>query len=398
MKFLKKIVVLFFVLSYLFLLLWFFDFTRYKMIGFFWKVVGFPFDLKNPDYQIYVPVQLFRPKSMLVVEKIHLPSKPKFPLVEFHGHSFNISEEELIRQMEKTHTKIFVDLALKTTTLNEYNELQKKYAKIKERYLIFPGLNWKRLEQQNNKDGIRLMAQDLEEIAKNQPIKGIKLWKDFGLMRKKSDGTYWRLDDPAFDPIWDVCQKYRLIVAIHTADPPAFFSPIDEYNERLIELSRRPEWSFYGKGYPSFDEVMNQRENLFKRRRDVIFVALHFAEFAHDLARAKKLLDENPNVYVDIAQRIDELGRQPRSSRKFFIEYQDRILYGIDGTPNFQKAQIYWRFLETEDEYFDYYPNEKSMKGLWKIYGISLPDEVLEKIYYKNALKLLRINENIVKN
>lgn len=367
------------------------------MIKFFWKVVGFPFDLKNQDYQIYVPVQLFRPKSMLVVEKIYLPDRPKFPLVEFHGHSFNISEEELIRQMEKTHTKIFIDLALKTTTLKEYNELQKKYANIKERYLIFPGLNWKRLEEQNNEDGIRLMAQDLEEIAKNEPIKGIKLWKDFGLMSKKNHGTYWRLDDPAFDPIWDVCQKYRLIVAIHTADPPAFFSPIDEHNERLIELSRRPEWSFYGEGSPSFEEVMNQRENLFKRRRDIIFVALHFAEFSHDLARAKKLLDENPNVYVDIAQRIDELGRQPRSSRKFFIEYQDRILYGIDGPPNFEKAQIYWRFLETEDEYFDYYPNENSIKGLWKIYGISQPDEVLEKIYYKNALKLLKINENIVK-
>jgi len=398
MKILKKIVVLFFVLSYLFLLLWFFDFTRYKMIGFFWKVVGFPFDLKNQNYQNYVPVQLFRPKSMFIPEKIYIPEKPKFPVIEFHGHSFNLSEEELIEEMKKTQTKVFVDLALRTTTIKEYEELEKKFINLKERYLIFPGLNWKRLEEQSDEKGIHLMAKDLEEIAKNKSIKGIKLWKDFGMMRKKNDGTYWRLDDPAFDPIWDVCQKYHLIVAIHTADPPAFFSPIDEHNERLIELSRRPEWSFYGKDYPSFEELMNQRTNLFKRRRDVIFVALHFAEFAHDLKKAKQLLDENPNVYIDIAQRIDELGRQPYTSRRFFIEYQDRILYGIDGPPNFEKAQIYWRFLETEDEYFDYYSNEKSIKGLWKIYGISLPDVVLEKIYYKNALKLLKINENIVKN
>ncbi len=398
MKILKNIFVLFFLLSYLFLLLWFFDFTRYKMIEFFWTVVGFPFDLKNQNYQIYVPVQLFRPKSLLISEKIHIPEKPKFPVIEFHGHSFNLSEKELIEEMKKTRTNVFIDLALRTTTLNEYEELEKKFIHLKERYFIFPGLNWKRLERQNDEKGIQLMAKDLEEIAKNKSIKGIKIWKDFGLMRKKKDGTYWRLDDPAFDPIWDVCQRYRLIVAIHTADPPAFFSPLDVHNERLIELSRRPEWSFYGKDYPSFEELMIQRANLFKRRRDVVFVALHFGEFAHDLKKAKKLLDENPNVYIDIAQRIDELGRQPYTSRKFFIEYQDRILYGIDGPPNFEKAQIYWRFLETDDEYFDYYSQEKSIKGLWKIYGIFLPEEVLEKVYYKNALKLLKVNENIIRN
>lgn len=398
MKLFKNILISIFILSYIFLVLWSFDITRFKFIKIFWNLVGFSYDIKQQDYKIYIPVQLYRPESMFVPEKIHIPVKPKFPVIEFHGHLFKTSEDDLIQMMENTNTKIFIDLALRTTTLEDYEQLEQKYKKLKNRLIIFPGLNWNRLKENNNQTGIELMAKDLEEIAKNKSIKGIKLWKDFGLMHRKNDGSLWRLDDLAFDPIWDVCKKYHLIVAIHTADPPAFFLSIDERNERLIELSRRPEWSFYGKNYPSFDEVMNQREKLFKRRRDVIFVALHFAEFAHDLARAKKLLDENPNVYVDIAQRIDELGRQPRSSRKFFIEYQDRILYGIDGTPNFQKAQIYWRFLETEDEYFDYYPNEKSMKGLWKIYGISLPDEVLEKIYYKNALKLLRINENIVKN
>lgn len=393
MKIIKNILISFFIISYAFLFFWFFDYTRYKMIQFFWNLIGFSYELNTPNNRIYIPIQLFKPKSMFIPEKINIPQKPKFPLIEFHGHLFKTTQEELIKMMEETHTKIFIDLALQTTTLQEYEELEKKYEKLKNRLIIFPGLNWKRLKEHNDKTGIQLMAKDLEEIAQHKSIKGIKLWKDFGLMHRKNDGSLWQLDDPAFDPIWDICKKYHLIVAIHTADPPAFFLPVDEYNERFLELSNHPEWSFYGNSYPTFEEIMKQRENLFKRRKDLIFVALHFGEYAHDLNRAKKLLEEHPNVYLDIAQRIDELGRHPRTTRNFFILYQDRILYGIDGPPEYKKAQIYWRFLETDDEYFDYHPENKPPKGLWKIYGINLPNDVLEKIYYKNAAKLLRLKD-----
>jgi predicted TIM-barrel fold metal-dependent hydrolase len=363
------------------------QFLRYQVFSLFGGAPGV-FHANPED----LPLSLFQPESLLVLES-HMPERPRFETIEFHGHigsgPFAEMPEDLPQRMQAFHIRTFVNLSLFTTTHKAYVELKNRSGN-NPNVLHFVGLNWGHLKQT---DFGQAMAQDLEQIAR-EGAKGVKLWKNFGLKEKTPDGKLLAMDDPRLDPVWDVCAKYKLLVAIHTADPPAFFRPVDGKNERFDELARRPEWSFNSPELPTFPEILAQRNRLFERRPDVRFVALHFGELAHDLKQADQLLVRHPNVTVDIAQRIDELGRQPRAARAFILKHQDRILFGTDNTDglkDLEKVRIYWRFLETADEYFDYHSAGKSRKGLWKIYGLELPDNVLEKIYYGNAARLLGI-------
>jgi predicted TIM-barrel fold metal-dependent hydrolase len=192
-------------------------------------------------------------------------------------------------------------------------------------------------------------------------------------------------------------------VLIHTSDPDAFFRPTNRFNERFEELSHHPDWSFYGRDYPSKRELLDARNRVFARHPRTQFVGLHVANHGEDLADVSDLLDRLPNVHVGTAARINELGRQPRNSRKFFDKYQDRIMFGTDAVPMPYGAEtpqqifgdklyeIYCRFFETEDEYFDYAPAPKPPQGRWQISGIGLPDPILRKVYYQNAARLLNI-------
>jgi predicted TIM-barrel fold metal-dependent hydrolase len=183
-------------------------------------------------------------------------------------------------------------------------------------------------------------------------------------------------------------------VLMHTGDPAAFFRPVDRHNERWMQLRRHPEWSFAGEGFPGLDELFAQRDRVMRRHPETTFIGAHVASSAEDLAAAARVLDEHPNFFVDIAGRVAELGRQPYTARRFFIEYQDRILFGTDrypGRPDQPRYAIYFRFLETADEYFDYFDHPFPPEGEWKIYGIDLPEQVLKKVYHENASRLLGI-------
>lgn len=381
----KKILAGIFIASWVILLAWSFQgfrtWVRFSIIS----LLGFGTREGSMSFPEEIPLGDFYPETVLRQER-HIPEKPMVPTFEFHGHIFTESPDSINKGLEEVHDSYFVDLAVRTTNAKDLVELRKKYNNPK--ILFFPGVDWSVAGETD--DFGPIIAKTVEEMAKTG-IKGLKLWKNFGLHQRTKDGNLLRMDDKRLDPVWDVCAKYRLIVAMHTADPPAFFHAIDGKNERFGELGHHPEWSFYGEDFPSFEEILQQRDNLFKHRKDVIFVGLHFGELAHDLEKAAQLLDENPNVYLDTAQRIDELGRQPRASREFFIKYQDRILYGTDGPPDYEKNRIYWRFFETADEYFDYYPPHKPRKGIWKISGLNLPKDVIRKLYSENAKKLLRI-------
>jgi predicted TIM-barrel fold metal-dependent hydrolase len=202
--------------------------------------------------------------------------------------------------------------------------------------------------------------------------------------------------------MWDACGQLGLPVAIHVSDPLAFFTPIDRFNERYEELHRHPDWSFYGRDFPSNAEILEARNRVFARHPKTQFIALHLGNFAEDLDNVSENLDRFPNMFVDTAARKGELGRQPRRARKFFDRYQDRILFGTDATPNASEVpqqiyndkmyEIYFRFLETDDEYFDYAPAAIPPQGRWRIYGINLPDEILKKVYVANAARLLHVS------
>ncbi len=211
-----------------------------------------------------------------------------------------------------------------------------------------------------------------------------------------------KVDDARFDPMWEACATLHMPVAIHVSDPEAFFLPIDRFNERFEELNNHPDWSFYGRDFPSNAELLAARNRMFARHSRTQFVALHMGNHAEDLADVAECLDRFPNMHVDIAARIGELGRQPRTARKFFDKYQDRILFGTDAVPHTRTTlqqifgddlyRIYYRFLETEDEYFDYAPAPTPPQGRWRIYGLGLPESILKKVYYQNAARLLGID------
>ncbi len=213
-----------------------------------------------------------------------------------------------------------------------------------------------------------------------------------GLTAKDKSGKVIPVDDRRIDPIWAKCGELGIPVLIHVADPKAFFTPLDRFNERYDELGTHPNWSFYGSQFPSIDEIIVQRNNVIARHPKTIFIGAHVGNLAEDLGKVSKWLDQYPNLYVEIAARISELGRQPYTARKFLIKYQDRVLFGSDTPPSVEAYRVYYRFLETDDEYFDPAPSHH-MQGRWMIYGVYLPDQVLEKIYNKNALKIFSMNK-----
>jgi predicted TIM-barrel fold metal-dependent hydrolase len=218
--------------------------------------------------------------------------------------------------------------------------------------------------------------------------KGLKIHKTPGLGHRYKDGRLVAVDDPKIDPLWELCGKYKRPVMIHTADPGPFFTPLDSKNERWHELNDHPNRLFHGKDYPPRAELHAQRLRVIARHPNTTFLCAHLANDGEDLATVADWLDHHPNMYVDIDARISELGRQPYSARRFLIKYQDRVLFGTDTTPSRDAYRLYFRFLETDDEYFDP-AGGQHRQGFWMIYGIFLPDDVLARLYNGNAKKLL---------
>ncbi|MGA7887127.1 MAG: amidohydrolase family protein, partial [Acidobacteriaceae bacterium] len=233
---------------------------------------------------------------------------------------------------------------------------------------------------------VQRACEELERRVERGAV-GIKFWKDLGLTLRGSDGELVRIDDQRLAPIFDKAAELGIPVMFHTADPDAFFLPIDETNERYEELAAHPDWSFYGSQY-SKEELLQQRDRVFARHPKTTFVGAHVAGSSEHLARAAWVLDSFSNVCVDISARAAELGRQPYTARDFFLRYADRILFGTDLLPETSMYRLYFRFLETSDEYFEY-PSHASRQGRWNIYGLNLPDDVLKKVYRENALRLL---------
>jgi len=356
----------------------------------------------------------FVPTSMLQVHESRV-ERARFPLIDFHTHittsarsengvaltsdrKFLGTAEELLAVMDRKNIRAMVNLT------GGYDKGLGEAIARHDR--AFPGrfytLTEPCYERWKEPNYPQLQAQAIEQ-AHRQGARGLKILKTLGLYLRENitSGELVKIDDPRFDPMWDVCGQLNLPVAIHVSDPLAFFNPTDRFNERYEELNNHPDWSFYGRDFPSSAELLEARNRVFARHPKTQFVVLHVGNFAENLANVAENLDRFPNMTVDIAARIGELGRQPRTVRKFFEKYQDRILLGTDATPhadqypqqvfNDQLYEIYYRFLETEDEYFDYAPAKIPPQGRWRIYGINLPETILRKVYFENAARQLNI-------
>jgi len=324
------------------------------------------------------------PKSQMVVEETKI-MQPKYPVIDIHNHLGDLENtEKYLEEMDKARVRMTVSLDgySKDDFYKEHLEVSNSVSK--ERFLVFFVPDFSKIDEPNwgEKE-----AQKLEEAVKSG-INGLKIYKSLGLSHKDESGELIPIDDPRIDPIWEKCGELEIPVMIHTSDPKAFFDPIDRHNERYDELGANPEWSFYGDEYPSKDELLKQRNRVIARHPNTIFIGAHMGNLPENLGRIAMWLEQYPNFYVDINARIQELGRQPYTARKFMIKHQDRVLFGTDTPCDAEAYRVHYRFLETDDEYFDPTPAHKQ-QGRWMIHGLHLPDGVLEKIYNKNALKIL---------
>lgn len=357
---------------------------------------------KKPEEQParVLALDKFRPQSMLVVESTDITTA-SFPVVDVHSHfhyRFRQSKEQLdqfVRLMNRNNLAVCVSL---DGRLGEQWEDHSEYLweEHKQRFVIFVSLDWRgdgdlddiSTWDCHRPDFARRMAQQLA-FAKAKGACGLKVFKQMGLDYKNPDGSLMKINDPRWDPIWEACGKLGLPVIIHTADPAAFFEPVDERNERWEELHRRPEWGFYGEKFPSRQKLLEARNQVIGKHPNTIFIGAHMANNPENLAEVDEWLTRYPNLYVEFASRIGELGRQPYTARKFFIKRANRILFGTDGPWPETRVRLYWRFLETYDEYFPYSEKPFPPQGFWNIYGIGLPDEVLRKIYFENASRVI---------
>ncbi len=327
----------------------------------------------------------FKPVSELVVEK-HENVLPPFPVIDFHNHLRGRTDlKELIKIMDRNNIEIVVNLV--RDQRDDLAECIEYYKAAEGRVVVFGNIDISRIDEPD-------FASDVEEQVErgySLGMKGVKFFKSLGLRYKDKSGKYIMPDDPRLAPLWKKCAELGLPVLIHIADPVAFFKPIDRFNERYEELAAHPDWSYYGKGCPSFEELLASQENLLKNNPDTTFCIAHVGSYAENLKYVGEMLDKYPNMYVDTAERIAELGRQPYTARDFIIKYQDRVLYGTDVFPGDRICSFNYRFYQTRDEYFPYNDFEVHNQGRWYIYGIYLPEPVLRKVYRENALKLLNL-------
>ncbi len=330
----------------------------------------------------------FKPRSMLKVP-VHEVERAAFPAIDVHNHVNDarggdppVPVADLLASMDRLNVKRIVILTGRWGDALQavIDRMVKPHP---DRFTVFTEPDWKRIDEPGFGEAMAAQIRD----AASRGARGLKILKVLGLEVRDRSGQLVAVDDPRLDPMWAECERLGIPVAIHTSDPDAFFEPRDATNERWDELGRHPDWSFYGPKFPPKRALLDARNRVFARHPGTTFIALHVANHPEDLDDASAVLDRYPNVVVETGAREAELGRQPRRAREFFVRYQDRILFGTDAAPDEGMYRNWFRFLETADEHFDYwnYPGQ----GRWRISGLDLPRDVLEKVYTKNAERVL---------
>jgi predicted TIM-barrel fold metal-dependent hydrolase len=327
----------------------------------------------------------YKPRSTLVVPQHPVP-RAKFPVVDIHGHPPPLSSEEAIGRvvsaMDPINVQVMVNASGATGDRLQQQLAALRASRHKDRFAMFTNIAFREV---GPGFGAQAAAQ-LEADVKAGALGVGEIMKGFGLTARKTDGSRLKLDDPELDAIWQTAARLNIPVFIHTADPSEFFQPMDFNNERWLEMALFPDRRYFDRArFPSFEDLMGERDRLVARHPKTTFILAHLGWHANDLGRLARIMDRLPNVHAEVGAVLYDIGRQPRAAREFFTKFQDRILFGKD---SFQPDEYpyYWRVFETNDEYFDYY---RDYHAFWKLYGIGLPDDVLRKVYYANALKLI---------
>jgi predicted TIM-barrel fold metal-dependent hydrolase len=324
----------------------------------------------------------YRPKSTLVTAE-HLVPTAKYPVIDSHNHTTVSASniDQLIAEMDQLNLRVLVNLSGGSNPAQVKQKVDFiRASKYPDRFRVFASVAW------NGAGGpgwTEKAVADLEESIRNGAI-GLKVFKDLGLRAKKAEGSRLHVDDPVLKPIWELCARLNVPVLIHTAEPQEFFSPLDYTNERWLELALFADRRNFMPGQPTFEDLVGERDRMYAANPKTRYIGAHFNWYGNDLARTARQLEQLPNLVLEVGAVLYDFGRQPRAAREFFIKYQDRILFGKD---SYQASEYpyYWRVFETSDEYFDYY---RDYHAFWKLYGMDLPDGVLKKLYFQNALRV----------
>lgn len=344
---------------------------------------------KLDDPKMVLGYEEYDPVSTLKTPE-HKVTRSKFPFIDVHNHQYQMPSQDLkplVAEMDKLNMGILVNLSGRgwAGSNEESTEFfDKALANARQtnasRLVLFTNVNFSGLDQPGWAERtVKMLEEDVKKGAR-----GLKVYKNLGFSVKDANGNLVAVDDARLDPVWAKCGELGIPVIIHTADPKSFWDPLDRYNERWLELKLNPGRKRGDKDFP-WEALQQQQQNVFRKHKKTKFIAAHMMWYPNNLPKLDTLLTEMPNVSVEIGAVIAELGRQPRASKKFFEKYQDRILFGKDSWVPAEYA-TYFRVLETEDEYFPYH---KKYHAFWRMYGMGLSDEVLKKVYYKNALKLI---------
>ncbi|MGA9398498.1 MAG: amidohydrolase family protein [Anaerolineaceae bacterium] len=339
----------------------------------------------------------FYPKSKLVTQITPI-YKPHFSVVDAHNHLgeefgggwINRPVDKLLDLLDESGIIHYVDLDGGWGEEILASHLDHFKAVAPERFSIFGGVDFNAWAERD--DGFGEWAAKRLRAQAARGADGLKIWKSFGLKVKDQDGVLVRVDDTRLDPLWQTAGELGLPVVIHVADPVAFFDPVDETNERWEELNLVPDWQFPSPPFPPFLSILDGLARLIERYPETTFIGAHVGCYAENLSWVGALLDRCPNYFVDISARIGELGRQPYAARRFFLKYCDRILFGSDFGPDPDSYRIAYRFLETEDEYFNYSAALYPLQGRWHVYGLNLPEDVLQKVYLGNAARIFKLS------
>ena len=327
----------------------------------------------------------YRPRSTLVVPE-HEVAQAKFPAVDVHGHPPSLTSPEVIVEVVEAMDRLNLQVMVQARgSSGERLAAQMEAVRAtghEDRFVFFASLD---LRNVGPGSGSRIAAQLERDVALGAVGIG-EIGKAFGLSTRKADDTRLELDDPELDVVWETAARLGIPVFIHTGDPAEFFEPLDYENERWLEMALFPNRQFNDRSrFPTFDDLMAERDRLLARHPDTKWVLAHLSWYGNDLARLGEIFDRHPNVYAEVGAILYGLGRQPRFAHDFFVSYQDRILFGKDSfRPD--EYPYYWRVFESEDEYFDYY---RDYHAFWKLYGMGLSDRVLERAYYRNALEII---------
>jgi predicted TIM-barrel fold metal-dependent hydrolase len=308
---------------------------------------------------------------------------------EFGGSWYKRPVSEFTDLLDAAHITHFVDLDGGWGEHILEHRLDKFKAAIPDRYLVFGGVDWSEWPQHGEAFGEWAAGEFRRQIGRG--AQGLKIWKNFGLQVRDQHNRLVPVDDARLIPLWETAAELRVPVLIHVADPVAFFDPLDQHNERWEELYAHLDWQFPSPPFPTFETILDQFAHLVARHPRATFIGAHVGCYAENLDWVSKLLDQCPNLYVDFAARIAELGRQPYSARRFFLKYADRIVFGTDLPASVDWYRLHYRFLETDDEYFNYDLKPIPSQGRWRIHGLHLPDDVLEKVYQLNARRILNL-------